>query len=318
MSADQRPTKRAREEDNTTTSEITRSPDHWLEDGSIVLQVESTQFRVAKSTLAKHSTVFSDMFSLPLPPEEPHVEGCPVVVLSGDSAGDWTHLLNAMHPNGFYIAHPPLAELRSVLRLSKKYDMTRLRQAAVDILRSEAPTDIDELHTVIERGTHYGEVEEIINIARDTGVHSVLPGAFYALAIWTAAHVNDPSPAESPLTVEDQLVCAKGQARLTHVGTKQNLECFGSHDDRIPCSSCTTKAKCTMAAQVVLEVRFSISGLTTASARAWTDLMSHRFCEKCAEAVKTYQNAARTEVWEQLPSFFGLATWEELLRMDLG
>jgi hypothetical protein len=48
--------------------------------------------------LSMHSTVFRDMFMMPLPADEPTVENCPIVVLSGDTAQDWTLLLGAIFP----------------------------------------------------------------------------------------------------------------------------------------------------------------------------------------------------------------------------
>ena len=76
---------------------LQRDEEFWFEDGSIVLQVESTQFRIAKTMFARHSNVFRDMLSLPLPADEPLVEGCPVVVLAGDKTKDWKCLLDAMY-----------------------------------------------------------------------------------------------------------------------------------------------------------------------------------------------------------------------------
>ncbi|KAJ7037762.1 hypothetical protein C8F04DRAFT_952250, partial [Mycena alexandri] len=45
----------------------TRSSEYWFGGGDIILQVESTQFRLFKSILSKHSSVFRDMFTIPLP-----------------------------------------------------------------------------------------------------------------------------------------------------------------------------------------------------------------------------------------------------------
>ncbi|KAJ7719908.1 hypothetical protein B0H16DRAFT_1261359, partial [Mycena metata] len=60
-------TKRRRTDSGARTVPITQSAEYWFDDGNIILQVESTQFRVLKSLLAMHSFVFRDMFT-PLPP----------------------------------------------------------------------------------------------------------------------------------------------------------------------------------------------------------------------------------------------------------
>jgi hypothetical protein len=46
--------------------------------------------------LAEHSSVFADMFSMPLPPDEPTVEGCPIVCVS-DAAKDWELFLEVLY-----------------------------------------------------------------------------------------------------------------------------------------------------------------------------------------------------------------------------
>jgi hypothetical protein len=90
--------KRQRTEDFgvATTPEIKHSTP-WFNDGNIVLQVESTQFRVFRGVLATASTVFNDMFSIPQPPSPGGelVEGCLVVHLQ-DSAQDWQYGLKAL------------------------------------------------------------------------------------------------------------------------------------------------------------------------------------------------------------------------------
>ncbi|KAF7969599.1 hypothetical protein HWV62_14510 [Athelia sp. TMB] len=76
--------------------DITRS-DIWFEDGNIVLQAESTQFKVYRGMLSRHSSVFRDMLTVPQPPthQDDLVEGCVVVELS-DSSEDLTHVFKAL------------------------------------------------------------------------------------------------------------------------------------------------------------------------------------------------------------------------------
>lgn len=75
---------------STARSEI------WYSDGSVVLQAEDRLFRVHWGVLARQSSFFSDMQGLPQPPDQPSVEGCPVIELPDHSA-DVEHLLTAAY-----------------------------------------------------------------------------------------------------------------------------------------------------------------------------------------------------------------------------
>jgi hypothetical protein len=79
---------------------VKRSPDVWFEDGTIILEAESIQFKVYKGILAANSTVFNDMLVVGSTPENNEmVEGCPVVHVF-DSALDMKHFLKALHHVG--------------------------------------------------------------------------------------------------------------------------------------------------------------------------------------------------------------------------
>ena len=81
---------------NASITNSSRHPDLWFDDGSIVLHVETTLFRVHRSTLSMHSEVFADMFRIPQPPDQDIIEGCSVVHLP-DSASDFIYLLKALY-----------------------------------------------------------------------------------------------------------------------------------------------------------------------------------------------------------------------------
>jgi hypothetical protein len=81
---------------NVSTPNMTRHPDLWFNDGSIILNAEKTLFRVHQSILSKHSTVFSDMLSIPQPSNRATIEGCAIVQLP-DSAIDVACLLKALY-----------------------------------------------------------------------------------------------------------------------------------------------------------------------------------------------------------------------------
>ena len=90
------PSKRARTDEDSEPRILTRHPEFWFNDGSVILNVETTSFRVHSSILCKHSTVFADMFSLPQLATREEQDGCPVVDMP-DSAEDFACLLRAFY-----------------------------------------------------------------------------------------------------------------------------------------------------------------------------------------------------------------------------
>jgi hypothetical protein len=94
-STHQRPTKRSRTDASNAEPPTPERGDPWLDDGNIVLQAGSEQFRVLRSILSASSSIFSDMFSIPQPVDEKLVDGCPVVHVS-DTAEDLHHVLKAL------------------------------------------------------------------------------------------------------------------------------------------------------------------------------------------------------------------------------
>jgi BTB/POZ domain len=67
-----------------------RDEDLYLEDGNVVLSVNDLEgnvihFRVHKSVLARQSSVFKDMFSVPSPASVDMYDGAPLVRLHDDS-----------------------------------------------------------------------------------------------------------------------------------------------------------------------------------------------------------------------------------------
>jgi len=69
--------KRRSDEDDGSGG-VTRSK-IWFADGNLVIQAESTQFRVHGSVLSMHSSVLKDCFETPQPTEQETVEGCSLV-----------------------------------------------------------------------------------------------------------------------------------------------------------------------------------------------------------------------------------------------
>lgn len=80
----------------SSTNDLTRDPEFWLEDGNIVLVAHNVAFRVYRGLISKQSQIFHDMFASsetgPM-----MFDNCPIVHLS-DSPSDFRHLLRVLIP----------------------------------------------------------------------------------------------------------------------------------------------------------------------------------------------------------------------------
>jgi hypothetical protein len=88
--------------DNTPVDEVTANlakyDDFWFEDGSVVIVAQDKHFRVHQSILSRHSEVFADMFSIPQPPTQETLDGCPILKLN-DELYDLVDLMKVLyHP----------------------------------------------------------------------------------------------------------------------------------------------------------------------------------------------------------------------------
>ena len=85
---------------------LRKDDDVWLSDGSIVVAAaDNVAFRVHKSTLARRSEIFRDLFSLPNADAATAetMEGCPIVRVS-DVSEDIRHLLAVLCCGKKYVA----------------------------------------------------------------------------------------------------------------------------------------------------------------------------------------------------------------------
>ncbi|KAJ3532840.1 hypothetical protein NMY22_g7578 [Coprinellus aureogranulatus] len=186
--------RRTEEDDGSPSIEPPKKSDKlWFEDGSVVLQAENVQFKVHRSILAKHSTVFADLFKVPHPASEPTIEGCPLVHLQ-DSAEDLKHVLLMLYGDRDYSDKdkaPHFLVVAAMLRLGKKFDIEHLKTEALSRLKAEFPTTLDEFCRVCDAGwtridCRFDETYDdrwkvrcaLIRLALECGVQSVLPALY--------------------------------------------------------------------------------------------------------------------------------------------
>ncbi|KAJ7821122.1 hypothetical protein B0H14DRAFT_2519490 [Mycena olivaceomarginata] len=131
------PTKRQHIEN----ASITRSK-VWYKDGSIMLQAESTQFRVHWGVLSQHSDFFADLEGLPQPNDRPTVNGCHIIELQ-DPVVDIKYLLKVLYDPSF-LSQPALSlsAIGALLWLGRKYDVKIVVDSVVACVTFKNPTTL--------------------------------------------------------------------------------------------------------------------------------------------------------------------------------
>ncbi|KAL6309352.1 hypothetical protein BKA93DRAFT_723844 [Sparassis latifolia] len=316
---------------STSISDFSPSNDMiWYSDGSVILVVEKTAFRVHASILAAQCEVFKGMLGIPQPAPDAETggaemyEGCPVVRMQ-DSAVDLTHFLKSIYDfqyfqSGVKSKFPIVA---AVLRLSTKYHAPALRHRAISFLSTAYPSTLAAWDKrSIQRLIPPFEDEfcAYVALATETDVRAILPGLYYAAARKPLGQII---PLLRTLAIAPAVqwdVCSDfvlGRERLFQVEIKHILTFLNVEFKHPGCqhSSCATILNNT--------ARLALRKATEAEAyHQWCSAnasevgRSLALCQPCSTTVENSIKDARNVVWEQLPGLFGLPDWETLKARD--
>ncbi|CAA7266032.1 unnamed protein product [Cyclocybe aegerita] len=323
---------------NNPPAPIARS-DIWMDDGSIVLQAEFTQFRVHRTMLTRHSNIFKDMFSVSQPSSDLTVEGCPVVHLS-DSAQDMKYVLSALYDQT-YISRVaiPFPAVAAMLRLGNKYEFIQLREDALFRLRSEFPSTLKEWQVLPSDYTHMvtqgGILYDIINLALEEGLFSILPAAYYLCIqdivspantllklssplragqneIFSGQKRNDGTLATLPPSV--QKACILGREEIL---VQQAQATLGWLDvDSEVSDNCNQQHSCATTCTQLVSILWKPVPEPCRSLEKWSQLDPRGLCSACREEAKRIHEAGRQHMWEKMPQIFGFLPWDELRKLD--
>ncbi|KAJ7465585.1 hypothetical protein FB451DRAFT_1487113 [Mycena latifolia] len=299
----------------------------WYSDGSAVLQAEATQFRVHASLLSAASTVFKDMFDVAQSPEnsQSQVDGCPLIQLYDDKAHDVEFLLDALYDRNFY-RNPQKGfdQVAAMWRLGKKYGFDELRDDARGRLEHFFPANLADFQARFyasfpqrsQISVSCGMVFDAINLARSTGLLSILPAALY-LACTRSPHrptiqhdilfgIPGADGANIQLSDSDKCLCILACSALlqrqwdgpyawTHGALCSNLP---------PCALARQSAIVSLGLPVQRLVALDPS-MSGAEALA-------RLCFPCQLFKTSDFKASQQEIWNDLPSIFGIPSWADI------
>ncbi|KAJ7158457.1 hypothetical protein C8R46DRAFT_1109224 [Mycena filopes] len=303
--------------------QLVKRSEIWHPDGSVVLQAHETQFRVHWSILAKNSSFFRDMLGLPQPPDQPSVDGCPIIELPGDSVEDVENVLHALYDPLFFAQKAlPFSVIASHLRFSRKYDLGPVRESIVERLTHENPTTL-EGYDALKTGNSYhptriihyqGLLYDTITLAGENDLLAILPCAYYRALVGTLpAAIFDGVPrgdgSVATLSPVHQRACNLGRTALLRAQWDAG-NTFGWIDDLSEDIGCLDPFNCGQKKYAFFRRHVVRGSLAPFCAVSYVD--SLRLCAMCTPNVKAKMIAGRQQMWELLPKFFDLPPWDEL------
>ncbi|KZP19271.1 hypothetical protein FIBSPDRAFT_828397 [Athelia psychrophila] len=310
--------------DGTSLTGLARHPELWFDDGSVVLVAEAMSFRVHRSILCKHSSVFSDIFGIPQPPDSglETIEGCPVIRMH-DSAHEFTQLLKACYDPSFYPEGTNTTTFDyalSMLRFSTKYDIPNFRSRPLDELNKYFPSEsLSALHDqckswIATRKITHLDIIRAINIAREADALELLPCAFARLCNFSL---------ESAFAVDESTFLAREDLERLAIG-RDNMrvavedQIFGFILAGRVSDGCTQPKVCTEDMAASAGVVRSLVRRRPFMLNVRADFnTSSKLCLACKAQYNVANSHAREVAWNSLPKSFGLGSWQELKRSSI-
>lgn len=225
--------------------------------------------------------------------------------------------------------------LLSILRMSTKYDVSRLRERVLDILKAHYPRNplrtpaipVATSFPLLVSSSNASTSITAANVAREANTPILLPAILYAccslppevlLGSWTSHKTSSNLPSLSP---ENLYAVLKARNDII-LFTRRHIFGFAFSAKDLP--DCRTPTECRR-----------IRGELAESAEkhhpdGWIDPLSpgtfiaqlaRVACVRCTEEAKRAFERGRKELWEGLPAMFGLPSWTELEKlsaMELG
>jgi len=298
-----------------------QSTDVWFADGTIIIQAESTQFKVYRGILAANSPIFGDLFTVPQPDYSDTIEGCSLIHLS-DSAVDTMHFLKALHFPGYYdpTRTTSFMLIAAILRLAAKYNVEYLHQCAFRQLASLYPTTLDAWDKRVDNAIEVFEARPfaVLRLAKETGHTSLLPACMYLCA--DSINLNDildglASVDGKHIELEwaEKRACLRARQNLLLALRSRIFKFLMSTID--PPGHCTSPTFCDSAKYKwirSLEASLNNGSPGVFSLKFPWSAFGQTVCENCFRTAQAHSNQQRQAIWDELPGFFDLPSWDQI------
>jgi len=129
--------------------EPSRHHPFYFEDGTVVLRMQNTLFKIHQHFLTRHSPVFKDLFTLNNPSSDEGMDDDHPIFLPGDDPVDFCRLLHVFYRDDpIKIPNFTAEQWLSVLVFSTKYDMATIRESTIEQLQIVSPR-LDPIRQIV-------------------------------------------------------------------------------------------------------------------------------------------------------------------------
>ncbi|KLO16681.1 hypothetical protein SCHPADRAFT_994961 [Schizopora paradoxa] len=302
----------------------------WYSDGNVVLATDTYLFKVHKSLLSLHSSVFKDMFE-PLNIDgsneegiwsgaaQEMYEGLPVVTLVGDKGEDVVHLLRSVFEpryHKFYTESTPLDTVVALLLLSSKYDFKDIRTNTILQISRQFPIHLYDYDAVDDGNKPiFGVFRrncpfDLLNAALKADADVLLPTLYFACANYAMGLLLEESHAVSMRQdcVENLL---RGREELDKAVTLFVMSIPERVRAGIQSNECTLTTSCLEQYRYVDLTDLIEVGVDLGDMRGdyVVDTYLPLACPKCRLYVENEIQKRREEIWSKVPSFFECLEW---------
>ncbi|KAF8148191.1 hypothetical protein B0H34DRAFT_803034 [Crassisporium funariophilum] len=285
----------------------------WFEDGNVIIQAESTQFRVHRSVFSKHSPIFRDMFAVPQPEASPTLDGCPVVCLP-DTKEDVHNVMSLLYDSISVCSardKPSLSVLTTMLRMGKKYGFKGFRAEAIHRLQLDFPSTLEswDAHSMkFEHitATHWTALFDIFVLAHENTITTILPALY--LRICLEFNINDIVNCIRDVNKKHLLLTDEpsnfqlGRDRLYNAIPNTTLQWLRD----TPLDACTDKANCSKSKVDFLTKVWGDPHTIKYAINSWSKNEMPSFCVSCNYFARKWYSAGRKINWAKLNSYFNL------------
>jgi hypothetical protein len=196
-----------------------------------------------------------------------------------------------------------------ILRVSTKYDVQYLRQRAISFLTEAYPSTLDawdrrELTRKISGIEHTPFAA--LQLVEEFGISQALPAVLYCCSMRPIDEILDGSRVE--IGTANRRTCLIAKQKLEEAQRKRVFAFLGAYQ----VTACSNPSTCNTR-RLEWSARMGLNPKPLARTFDWINFSIY-VCRNCLTFSRASFDEARQKLWEELPGFFNLPSWTQLLQ----